>query len=83
MPRRTSPRVLYNVAVRWIAANTKALTLHDTVATTLVAEMFDVRSVAVARHVWLIRNNRVTEARTFPLPKALTPPERRKPRWIG
>ena len=82
MPRRTSPRVLYNVAVRWIAANTKSLTLHDTIAVQLVAEMFDVKPEAIARHVWLVRNNRVTQSRTFPLPKALTPIARRT-RWIG
>lgn len=81
--RRTSPRALYNAAIRHIAASCKPLTLQDTAATHLIAEMFDVKPLAVARHVWLVRNNRVTPQRSFPLPKALTPPGPRKPRWIG
>lgn len=82
MPRRSSAREMYNRAVRWIAANAHGAQ-QETHAEMLVADIFDIAFGAVARHVWLVKNNRVTEQRTFPLPKAATPSQPRKPRWIG
>lgn len=81
MPRRTSPRVMYNAGVRWIAEHTKNLTQLESSATRLLAAMCDVNVQAVARHVYIVRSGRAF--RQFPLPKSLTPPGPKKQQWIG
>lgn len=60
MEKRTSPRAIYDAAVRWIAENdepneTTQEAVADQVATVLVADIFDVDPMAVAKHVLRVR----------------------------